>query len=108
MVMIIWSLAAPHGPAGSSDVSVSVTLRAVISAAVGVYVALSVLFLGANVPAPPLHMPLLAPPPTAPASWTCGLLAQTRWSPPALAVAAGWMVTCIASADAPHGPAGSL
>jgi hypothetical protein len=39
--MRIASLTAPQGPAGSFEVSVSVTPPAAISAAVGVYVALS-------------------------------------------------------------------
>jgi hypothetical protein len=42
-----------------------------------------------NEPAPPLHVPLEAPPPIAPASCTCGLLEHTVASRPAFAVAAG-------------------
>jgi hypothetical protein len=69
---------------------------------------LSVVDLGLNVPAPPLQVPLDAPPPTPPASWTLGVLAHTRWSTPAVTVAAGLMVISIASLTAPHGPCGSL
>src|SRR5947199_5736452 len=86
MVMRIVSLTTPHGPLGSFVVSASDTPPAAISAAFGVYVALSPDALGLNVPAPPLHVPLEAPPPTAPASCTCGLLAHTAWSAPASAV----------------------
>ena len=64
--------------------------------------------LGLNVPAPPLQKPLVAPPPTAPASCTCGLLEHTVWSGPAFAVAAGLIVMCIALLTTPHGPFGSL
>jgi hypothetical protein len=51
-------------------VRVSVTVPAVISAALGVYTALSVVLLGANVPVPPLHVPEVAAPPTTPANVT--------------------------------------
>ena len=64
--------------------------------------------LGLKLPVPPVHVPLAAPPPTEPASCTCGALAHTVWSTPAYAVAAGVMVMVIASPTAPHGPAGSL
>ncbi len=63
--------------------------------------------LGLNVPAPPDHVPPVAPPPTEPASCTSGLDAHTIWSAPALAVAAGLIVTWTWSLAAPHGPAGS-
>ncbi len=58
-------------------VSVSVTLPAAISAALGVYVAFNAEAPGLNVPAPPLQLPPVAPPPTEPASCACGLLAHT-------------------------------
>src|SRR6185436_12082659 len=101
------SFAAPQGPAGSFEVSVSVTPPAAISAAVGVYVALSAEAFGANVPAPPLQVPLAAPPPTPPASCACGLLEHTIWSAPAFTVAARPMVILTWSLTAGHGPAGS-
>ncbi len=63
-------MAAVHAPAGSLVVSVSVTVPAVISAALGVYIALSVVAFGANVPVPPLHVALVAEPPIVPASVT--------------------------------------
>ena len=62
---------------------------------------------GVNVPAPPLHVPLVAAPPIAPARATTGLLAHTVWSAPAFTVATGLIVITIASFTAPHGPAGS-
>src|SRR6478736_5984434 len=102
--MCMASLAAPHGPAGSFVVSVSVTLPAAISAAVGVYVALSVVALGLNVPAPPVHVPLEAPPPTTPASCTAGDDVHTVRSAPATTVAAGLMLIVIWSLAWPHGP----
>src|SRR5439155_1012646 len=98
----------PHGPAGSSVVSVRVTPPASISAALGVYVAFGVEASRLNVPVPPLHVPLEAPPPIAPASCTCGLLAHTVWGSPALAVAARLMVIRIVSLTVPHGPLGSF
>src|SRR5262249_37127056 len=66
IVIFLGSLGAGRGPAGSLVVRVSVTLPAAISAAVGVYFAFIAVALGLNVPAPPLHVPLEAPPPTAP------------------------------------------
>ena len=108
IVMRIGSFAGPQGPAGSAVTSVSVTPPAAISAAVGVYVASSAERPGLNAPAPPVHEPLVAPPPTPPASCTCGLLAQTTWSRPASAVADGLIVIRIGSLAGPHGPAGSF
>src|SRR5262245_33773104 len=98
------SFAVPHGPAGSLLVSVSVTPPAAISAAVGVYVALSVEAFGAYVPAPPLQVPLAAPPPTAPASCTAGAFVHTVRSAPASAVAIGLMVIRTLSLATAHGP----
>src|SRR5207247_569509 len=78
-----------------------------ISAALGVYTAFNAEALGENEPAPPLHVPLAAPPPTCPASCACGADAHTTRSAPALAVALGLIVTCIVALAAPQGPAGS-
>jgi len=75
-----------------------------ISAAVGVYVAMSVEALGANVPAPPLHVPLEAPPPMTPANCTAGAAAHTVRSAPASAVATGWMTMRMSSLATAHGP----
>jgi hypothetical protein len=72
----IASLAEPQGPAGSFVVSVSVTNPAVISAALGVYVAFNVALFGLNVPAPPDHVAEEAPPPILPLS-VIGLPEQT-------------------------------
>src|SRR5437867_7699261 len=93
--MRTWSVTAPQGPAGSLLVSVSVTPPAAISAALGVYVAFKAEALGLYEPPPPLHEPVAAPPPTAPASTTCGLDEHTVRSGPAFAVAAGLMVITI-------------
>jgi hypothetical protein len=65
--MVILSVATAHGPV---VVKVSVTVPAVLSAALGVYVAFNVFALGANVPVPPLHVPPVAEPPTLPAKVT--------------------------------------
>src|SRR5262245_32128028 len=97
MLIFMWSLAWAHGPFTAPVVSVSVTEPAAISAAVGVYVALSAEADGLKLPAPPLHVPLEAPPPTTPASVTCGLVAHTVASRPAFAVAAGEIVMRMAS-----------
>src|SRR5262249_23926242 len=72
IAIVIWSLTWGQVPAAPTLLSVSVTLPAAISAAVGVYVAFKAAALGLNVPAPPLHVPPVAPPPTAPASCACG------------------------------------
>ena len=67
MVSVTVEVDATQGaPAGLLEVSVNVTNPAEISAALGVYVALSVVLLGANVPPPPLHVPAVALPPTTP------------------------------------------
>src|SRR5437773_10629177 len=84
-VIFIWSVAAGHGPAGSFVVSVSVTLPAAMSDAEGVYVGLSVEAFGVNVPAPPLHVPLIAPPRTLPLRCADGLEAHARSTAPASA-----------------------
>src|SRR5215472_3698226 len=102
--MRTWALAGPHGPAGSFVVSVSVTPPAVISAAVGVYVALKVEALGLNVPAPPLQVPVEAPPPTTPASCTAGAAVHTVTLLPAFAVATGLIVMATLALATAHGP----
>lgn len=67
MVSVTVDVDATQGaPAGLLDVNVNVTKPAAISAALGVYVAFSVVLLGANVPPPPLQVPAVALPPTAP------------------------------------------
>src|ERR1041385_7564601 len=76
MVIVIEELTAPHGPGGSSVVSVTVALPAEISPAVGGEVAFKGVLLGAKVPAP-LQVALEAAPPKEPASVVAGLLAQT-------------------------------
>ena len=70
IVIVIVSLTARHGPVGSSVVNVNVTVPAVASPADGVYTAFNVVVFGLKVPAPPLHVPLLALPPMIPASVT--------------------------------------
>src|SRR5580765_3986125 len=102
--MCMTSLTAPQGPAGSFVVIVRVTPPADISVAVGMWVAWRVEALGLNVPAPPLHMPLEAPPPTAPASCTAGDDVHTLRSAPATTVAAGRIVIFIWSLTWPQGP----
>ena len=69
------------------DVSVSVTVPAAISAALGVYVALSVVAFGLKEPVPPLQAPPVAPV-TLPFSATCTLFAQTETAAPALTTGA--------------------
>src|SRR5262249_18175432 len=59
---------------------------------------------GLYVPAPPLQLPLAAPPPTAPASCTWALLAHTVRSAPASAVAAGLNVSRTSSLTCGQGP----
>jgi hypothetical protein len=104
-VSFTWSLTAPHGPEGSFVVSVSVTLPAARSAALGVYVALSADAPGANAPPdPPLHVALVAAPPIAPASWIGVDTAQVIWSGPAFTVAAGLMTMTMRSVTCWHGP----
>ena len=57
IVITTWSVTAAQGPAGSFVVNVNVTVPALISAALGVYTALSEVAPGLNVPVPPLHVP---------------------------------------------------
>ena len=88
-------------------VNVSVTVPAVISAALGVYTALSVVLLGENVPVPPDHVAVVAEPPIVPASVTV-LLPHIVCAGPASTVAAGLIVITTLSDAAGHAPAGSL
>jgi len=92
IVIVIASLVAPHGPAGSSEVSVRVTLPAAISPAVGVYTAFKAVRLGLKLAVvPPLHVPVVIPPLILPARVTAGLVEQTGTSSPALVVTA-WLI----------------
>src|SRR5512146_65908 len=100
---------AGHGPAGSSVLNVKVTLPAAMSAAEGLYVALSVVAFGVKTPVPLLlHVPVPAPPPITPANTTAGLLEHTLWSGPAFTVAAGLIVTTSDSVATEQGPLGSF
>jgi hypothetical protein len=63
MVTIIWSVTAGHGPVGSLDVKVSVTVPEV---ALGVYVEFK-RFALLKVPEGADHVPVVAAPPTTPA-----------------------------------------
>ena len=86
-VIRTWSLTAPHGPAGSLDVSVSVTPPAATSVAVGVYVAFNAETLGLKTPpAPPLHVAPVAAPPMLPASWALVPPMTTPLRPPSSAI----------------------
>ena len=81
---------------------------AAISAADGLYVAPGVVPFGENVPVPEdVQRPPVAPPPTVPPSADVSLPAQIVWLPPALAVAAGWMVMVMDAFTAAQTPAGS-
>ena len=83
---------AAHAPAGSSEVSVSVTLPAVISASVGVYTAFKAVRLGLKpLVVPPLQLPVVIPPVILPASVTAGLVEQTGTSSPAMVVTP-WLI----------------
>ena len=107
IVITTEELAAGQGPAGSLVVNVNVTEPLFTSVPVGVYVAFNVVLLGEKLPAPPLHVPLVADPPTDPARVTVEP-AQIVCGGPALAVAVGLMVITTEETVAGHGPAGSL
>src|SRR5690606_40777989 len=62
-----------------------------ISEALGVYTAPRLFALGEKVPAPPLHVPPVAPV-TVPASWMAALLAQRVCAAPASTTGAGVMM----------------
>ena len=97
--MVIWSVTCKQVPF-PVVVNVSVKLPEEISAAVGVYVALSVLLFGANTPSPPVHCPPVAIV-TLPANVVAALFAHFVWSGPAFAVGGEekkmviWSVTCV-------------
>jgi hypothetical protein len=101
--MVTLSLTAPQGPAGSFVVKVNVTVPAAISAALGVYIALSVVLFGLNVPVPPDHVADVAEPPVTPANVTV-LPAQIVCAAPASTVATGLIVMIISSLPAVQGP----
>ena len=65
-VIVTEEVAAGQGPAGSLVVNVNITDPLLTSVGVGVYTALSVVLFGEKLPAPPLHIPLIADPPTDP------------------------------------------
>jgi hypothetical protein len=96
-----------HVPCVPVTVIVSVTVPAVISAALGVYVAVADVAFGVYVPVPPDHatVPFEAEPCKA-----CELTAQSVASDPAFAVGVIvlFMVITTWSVTTPHGPAGSL
>src|SRR5215212_1742234 len=98
MVMTMASLVDPHGPAGSALVRVSVTVPAVISAALGVYTAFRVVLLGLNVPVPRLQIPVDAPPVIDPARVTLAEDAHTTWSTFAL-VTTGVLVVIVVKVE---------
>jgi hypothetical protein len=107
IVRTIWSVTEGQGPAGSFVVNVIVTDPAVISAADGVYTAVSDVAL-LNVPVPEVvHVELVAPPPIEPAIVNV-VPEQMVASIPAFAVAGLLIVNTIASETAGHGPVGSL
>src|SRR5262245_35011424 len=108
IVMRTASLAGGHGRFDDELVSVSVTLPATISDGDGVYVGFRTLRLGLNVPVPPVHEPVVTVPVTDPLSWTCGLVAQTTWSTPALTTVIGSIVIVTWSLTGGHGPVGSF
>ena len=85
-VIIISSVSATQSPL-PVVVSVNVNVPAAISKAVGVYVAANVFAFGAKAPAPPDHVPPVAPP-TVPAKVVTALLAHLVWSTPASTVGA--------------------
>jgi hypothetical protein len=103
IVRTIWSVTVLQVPFPVL-VSVIVTVPAVISAALGAYVTLSVVLLGMNVPDPVLvHIPTLATDIT-PLIETFGLAEQVVLSGPALAVGASEIVTIIWSVAATQLP----
>ena len=98
---ITCAVAAAQGASWPVELNVSVTVPAEQSAADGLYVAFSVVVSGANVPLPEeVHAPAVAPPPTVPLKPAVALAQQIVWLPPALAVAAGLMVTTTCAAAA--------
>ena len=65
IVIITEDVTAVQGPAGLLVVNVNVAEPLLTSVAFGVYTAFSVVLLGEKVP-PPVHVPLVADPPTDP------------------------------------------
>lgn len=98
--MIMLLLTAAQGP---FVVNVKVAVPAAISAALGVYMAFSVVLPGAKVPVPPLHVAEVADPPMVPFR-VAALPAQIDWSGPAFTVAGGLMEMMTLSVTAAHGP----
>jgi hypothetical protein len=106
MVSTIVENVDPQGPPGSSVVIVNVTEPAVISAAEGVYTVVGSVF-NKNPPVPEVVQRIeVAPPPKVP-SVACVEPEQMVAAAPAEAVAAGSIVSSIASDTEPQGPAGS-
>src|SRR5690606_30140442 len=102
------SLTAGHMPAGSSVVSVNVTVPAAMSAAPGVYVA-SGSFTSLNVPSPAvLHVTFAALPPKLPPRGSVTPPAQIICGAPASTVAGSSIMITTLSLAAGQGPAGSL
>src|SRR4029077_2022040 len=88
------------------EVSVSVTLPAVISAALGTYVAASVVALGENVPVP-LVLHCADPVVHVPLNLTESLFAQTVWLLPAFTTA-GLFITTVTLPTGPVQPAAEV
>jgi hypothetical protein len=96
-----------HGPAGSSDVMVNITVPEALSAAEGVYVGVNDVIL-LNVPVPlVVHVTDVTPPLMVPANGYV-LPEQMVAFEPAVTTPAGLIVNVIELVAATHGPAGSL
>lgn len=101
MVNVTRLVAAAQLAAWPVVVRVRVTVPALISAAEGVYTALSVFALGLYVPVPPDQVPPVAFV-TEPARVIAGLVEQTVCAGPALATGAALMVTSLSDVTAEH------
>ena len=106
IVIITEDATAGQGPAGLLVVNVKVAEPLLTSVALGVYTAFKVVLFGEKVP-PPLHVPLVAAPPTDPARVAVEP-AQMVCGGPALAMAIGFIVITTEDVTAGQGPAGSL
>ena len=106
IAIVLEMLAEVHGPSGSFVVRVNVTVRAAISAALGVYVTIKVVRLGLNVPVPPNHEAEEAPPPKDPVK-LIGTSEHIVRSDEMVTVGAGFIVTTISSYTDVQTPAGS-
>jgi hypothetical protein len=106
MEIVLETLAEGHSPPGSFVVRVNVTVRAAISAALGVYVTTKEFVLGLNVPVPPDHVAEVAPPPIDPVK-LIGTSEHIARSDVMVTVAAGFIVTTISSYTDVQTPAGS-